>query len=216
MRIKKIRGHKRIWKEIEKWKKSQLNLDINYLKSQQRSYAKIYVHPFCDYSGLNSEIPQPKRATRKLILESLFEIYESWKKQLEAFNQPFYLKIWVFEPFFSNSQVVCSIGSCLDFYNTTFYKPVFKENLMKPNFDNSKYKFKNLNWEYRLHENFIDNTYVGEIEDYQNESEYLKNKMWFENKLKKKHRKIVYNEPVGDATEAYGFKLGVVWLGGEN
>ena len=32
-------------------------------------------------------------------------------------------------------------------------------------------------------------------------------------KLKKPHRLTTYTEPIGDATEGYSFKKGVVWIG---
>ena len=94
MRIKKLRGHNRIWKDIEAWKNENLKLDIESLKSSQRDHTKIWVSPYCDYNMLNSEYPQPKGKTRQKILNGLIEIYTEWKKQLDALHEPYYLKIW--------------------------------------------------------------------------------------------------------------------------
>ena len=68
MKVKKIRGHKRIWADIEKWRSSNLIFDIENLKSRERDYAKIWIHPFSGYSMLNSQFPEPKGETRKRIL----------------------------------------------------------------------------------------------------------------------------------------------------
>ena len=121
--MKKLRGHNRIFKKIEKWKHENLHLDIDALESYQRNYVKIYVSPFSDISIAGREIPSPKGKTKKLILESLFEIHNSWEEQLKNLEQPYYLAIWLYEPNFKNSQVVCAIGDYLDWYNVTFYRP---------------------------------------------------------------------------------------------
>jgi hypothetical protein len=213
MRIKKIRGHKRIWKEIEQWENSHLHLDIDYLKLQERTYAKIYVHPFCDFSGLNSEIPQPKGATRKLILEGLFEIYESWKNQLEVLNEPYYLKIWLYEPRFSKSQVVCSVRDCIDFYNLTFYNPNSNKKQNPNNFGSLKQEITKFSWGFRYDEEHMNNAELGYPEDYCSMEEFNQERIRVKKKLKKPHRVTKYAEPIGDATEAYSFKKGMVWIG---
>jgi hypothetical protein len=128
MKTKKIRGHKRIWKDIEKWKNANLKLDLEHLKQNERDYAKIGVYPFSAISLTNSQIPEPKTKTKKRILNGLLDIYDSWKNQLDQLNEPYYLKIWLFEPRFSKSQVVCAIGNSIDFYKNTF---IFPENTRK-------------------------------------------------------------------------------------
>lgn len=213
MRTRKIRGHKRIWKDIESWKNANLLLDIENLKSRERDYAKIYVHPFSSIPITNSSIPEPKRETKKRILNGLFDIYESWKIQLEALSEPYYLKIWLYEPRISKSQVVCAIGSTIDFYNSTFQKPKTIKKIKSENYGSLKNRIDSYHWEYRLDEEFLNNTEIGELEDYETEKDYLENKKWFESKLKKPHRKIVFEKPIGNITESYGFKLGEVWIG---
>ncbi|WP_417941455.1 hypothetical protein [Flavobacterium sp. RS13.1] len=79
MRIKKIRGQKKIHRQIEKWKFNSLSYNLSpYLENEShRDYTKIYVSPFCDISITNNVIPEPKGKTKKLILSSLIEIYEN-------------------------------------------------------------------------------------------------------------------------------------------
>ena len=125
MKSKKIRGHKRIWKDIENWRLDNLDIDLaDYLLNcRNRCYSKIRVHPWSGLSLTKSITPQPNRKTKLKMIEGLLDIYENWKEQLDKLGQPYYLKIWFFEPRFSKSQVVCAIGDNIDFYENTFFKP---------------------------------------------------------------------------------------------
>ena len=213
MKTKKIRGHKRIWKNIDQWKNANLNLDLDNLKSQGRDYVKIWVHPYSGLSLTHSHIPQPKAETKTRILTGLLDIYENWKTQLDALNNPYYLKIWLYEPRFSKSQVVCAIGDYINYYQNMF---IHSENIKAsigdyP--DSIKNRMIKFTWQQRLDEEFLDNTEIGYPEDFPTKNEYLENKKWFYNELKKPHRKIIFKEPIGDATESYAFKIGHVWIG---
>ena len=213
MKTKKTRGHKRIWNDIEKWKNANLNLDVDKLRQYEKNYVKIWIHPFSSISLTNSIYPEPKAETKKRILNGLIDIYESWEQQLNKLNEPYYLKIWLFMPRFSKSQVVCSIGNSIDLYKNTFSTP---ENVIP--FKNNyigiiKNRMETFSWEHRIDEEFLDNTEIGNPEDYATLKDYQENKKWLEAKLKKPHRKTIYKNPIGDLTESYAFKLGEVWLG---
>ena len=216
MKTKKIRGHKKIWKDIEKWKNTNLNLDLKKLQQNERDYVKIWVHPYSSISLSNSQFPEPKAETKKRILNGLLDIYESWEQQLNKLNEPYYLKIWLYAPRFSNSQVVCSIGNSLNLYKNTFSIPENIMNFKNDYIGNIGDRMGNYNWEHRVDEEFLDNTQIGRLEDFATKKDYLENKKWFETKLKDPHRKTVYNNPIGDITESYAFKLGDVWLGEKN
>jgi hypothetical protein len=86
MKTKKVRGHKRIWNNIEKWKTANLKLDLENLKQRERDYVKIWVHPFSGITLTNSESPEPNSETKNRILNGLVDIYESWKNQLDELN----------------------------------------------------------------------------------------------------------------------------------
>ena len=93
IRYQKIRGHNRILKSIEDWKTYNLELDLEYLKSNQRNYCKIWVSPFANISVTNSEIPSPKGKHRQEIIKGLLEIYTHWETQLNTLNKPYYFLI---------------------------------------------------------------------------------------------------------------------------
>lgn len=213
MRKEKVRGQNRRYKQIDKWREENLALNFDLLEKYNREYAEIIVHPWCDISFVKSVIPNPTRKTKKLILTGLLDIYESWKQQLDKLGQPYYLKIWLFEPRFSQSQVVCAIKDKIDYYENNFYKPDLPKIFNLANYGTLKERLEKFNWEYRLDENNYDNTEVGTPDLYASIEDYEKTRIWFDKLLKKPHRTYKFKEPIGDVTESYSFKCGDAWLG---
>ena len=97
MKIKKLRGHKRILKEILKWKNDSLELDLKNLESYGRNYEKVWVSTYSNLSMSGSQVSSPKGKTRKMILESLLTIFNSWEAKVKELNKPYYLAIWFFD-----------------------------------------------------------------------------------------------------------------------
>ena len=215
MRVKKIRGHKHIWKRIDQWVNQRKILDVETLAYYQRDYVKIYIHPWSSISMLNSSVVEPKGKTRKKILEGLITIYEAWELQLKELGVPYYLKIWLYEPHFSNSQVVCAIGDHIDFYEITFHRPEETKQLNLNNFGNLSSKMAEFDWEFRINETHLSDTEIGSPDDYYNIEDYNQELAWFNKMLTKKHRVTISNDPRVDAKEYYSFKIGAVWLGGK-
>ena len=217
MRQKKIRGHRRRWEDIENWRLDNLNLSLtdSLQKNRDRFYAKIRLHPWSGISLTNSKTPQPTGKTKQKILNGLLDIYVGWKKQLDQLGEPYYLKIWLFEPRFSQSQVVCAFGDYIDFYENTFFKPERTKNLISGNYGQLKNRLDTFTWDYRLDEDHYDNTEVGVPEIYASRQDFEDTKNWFERLLKKPHRTSKFKEPIGEATESYSFKRGNIWLGAQ-
>ena len=215
MRQKKIRGHNRRHKQLDNWRLDNLSLDLTdyLLNERDRYYAKIRVHPWSGLSLTNSLTPQPTGKTKQKMLNGLLDIYEDWKAQLDKLGQPYYLKVWLFEPRFSQSQVVCAIGDNVDFYENTFHKPDTNKAIQLDNYGTLKTKLSKLNWDYRLDEDHYYNTEVGEPENYASRRDYEDTVKWFDKLLKKPHRTYKFKEPIGEATESYSFKRGDIWLG---
>lgn len=209
MKYQKIRGHKRRQKAIEQWRLENLKLRLNLIEKYNYNYVDIVVHPWCDISIIKSEFPEPTRKTKQLILNGLIDIYYSWKKQLGDIGQPYYLKIWLFYPRFSKSQVVCAIGDKIDYYENLFQKPNYTKQLKSENYGNLKNRLDQLEWEYCLDEDHIENDYVGEPAQYLNGNDFLEAKNWFAKTMKKPHR----TTKLDDDIEYYSFKKGNLWLG---
>jgi len=214
MRTRKVRGHKRRWKQIEEWKNTNLNLDLKYLTEYERDYIKIRVHPWSGLSLRNSSYPEPKGQSKQKILNGLFDIYEEWKKKLEEFEKPYYLKIWLYDNRFSMSQVVCAVGNYIDFYDNTFNKTENREQIDFGNYgSNIRNRVELFNWESHLDEDHFDNTELGKPDDYETIEVYLESKKWFEKLMKKPHNTVKHKEPIGDTLESYLFEKGKIWIG---
>jgi hypothetical protein len=210
MRAKRIRGHRRRWRQIETWEELYKKLDLSALKQSERTIARICVHPWNSLSVTNSKIPEPKGETRDRILLGLTGIYTSWKSQLDIIGEPYYLKIWLFEPQLSMSQVVCAIGGSIDFYKNTFSVP----HAVKP-FNPVPYgklvdRLEQFEWEHRIHEEHILNTDLFPADAIRNSQDDSKVKRAI---LKRPHRVTHLIDPIDGATRVYSFRLGNVWLG---
>lgn len=215
MRQKKIRGHKRRQKQIELWRQNSLTLDLDNLSDRQRAYVKIYVHPWSGLSIQNSLVPPPNGKTKRDILNALLDIHDNWKKQLDKLGQPYYLKVWLFEPRFSTSQVVCAIGDYRDYYNDTFFKPNFSKELNPINYGKLQDRISKLKWDFRLDEDIHDNFDLGEPEQYSSLKDYEADKIWFKKLMQKPHRTVKLEKNQGAINELYFFRRGFVWVGGQ-
>lgn len=198
------------------WIQSNINLNLDYLEQSQYMWAEVLVFPFCYISVVKSEIPEPRGKTKQLILGGLLDIYYSWKEELDKRGEPYYLKIWLYEPRFSKSQVVCAIGDRIEYYENTFYKPGEEKNIHPDNYGTQKSRLSEIKWEHRSDEDYYDNTNILEPEYYRTPEDYEENKKWFEKLLKQPHRSIILDKPIGEITETYYFKRGSVWIGSEN
>lgn len=209
IRFKKVRGHKRIWKAIDNWVAQNKKLDIEYLKSNQREYVKIWIQPFGNISVLNNEFAPPKGKTRQKLIAGLLEIHKHWKQQLDILNEPYYLRIWFYNNDVSNSQVVCAIDDCLNFYENTFHNP--EENKPFP------LKDFGLQWEHRHFETHVTQLDIGDPEDYYSMKDFNDNKKWVESIMKNpKSRISTHKEFNGNTTTYHSIKNTDVWLGYAN
>lgn len=210
MRIKKIRGHRRRWKSIDAWVKHEKQYGLDYLSQSKRNYTKIYVHPWSSITLTNSIIPTPKRETKRRILTGLLDIHDHWKMKLDALGEPYKLKIWLYEPHFSKSQVVCAIGDDIDFYQNSFNKGDDKKILNAVTYGKLASRLKGFNWEHCLDEDFLFPSDLGNPREYLSMEEFEAEKRWYERKLTKPHQVYVSKS---DGQEIYIFNKGDVWVG---
>ena len=134
MRYKKIRGLKRKVVNIQNWINEYLELNVQNLTEHKYEYTKVYVDPWDNLTLTDSQIPEPKGKAKKDILNGLEKIYDSWKTKLDKLNKPYYLKIWLYEPRVSKSQVVCAIEEKIEYYENIFGRADFKQD--SPSFTN--------------------------------------------------------------------------------
>lgn len=113
---KKIRGWKRRVKEIDRWKAYNRNLNLGLLEEYSRDYVKLGSLSF--YSLFRKYVLPSWY--KRLIIQALIDVYDSWKQTLDELGEPYYLKIWIFEKDILHSQVVASYKEMLNFYDNNF------------------------------------------------------------------------------------------------
>jgi len=212
MRQQKIRGHKRRHRHIEEWRLTNLDLRLDLIEEYHSDHIDIVVHPWCDISIANSAIPEPKGRTRQLMLTGMLDIYDAWKKQLDDMGQPYYLKIWLYEPRFSKSEVVCGIGDKIAHYENLFLESEEFKGAHPTNVGHLQDRLETLSWDLCIDEHHFDSNTVGDSELYATPEDYEESNNWFIKTLKKPHR----TTRIDEVTELYSFKQGHIWVGGQN
>jgi hypothetical protein len=210
VKYKKIRGLKRKVSKIQNWIEEYLELDIEQLSEHKYHYSKVYIQPWDNLTLTNSEIPEPKGKAKKEIISGLEKIYDSWKKELDKLNEPYYLKIWLNEPRLSKSQVVCALGERIEHYESQFTKADFKQK------DSSftKQLSADFKWEPKLDEfHYWRNDLLWPIDQYDKiENAYADRRL-----LKKLEKSNIKKEKTtySDGTEDIVFfvPVGKVWIG---
>jgi hypothetical protein len=207
MRKIKIRGHKKRQKKIQSWIENESNLNLNLLDKYKYWHSDIYVHPWCDISIINSEFPEPTGKTRNDLILGLEKIYNNWRIELEKLNKPYYLKIWLYEPRISKSQVVCAIEEKIEYYSNIFYKIDQKRN----NSDFCNRISSITKWElYEDTQTFSEEDLLVPEELYRNEEDYK-----FSIKLLKKLKRGNYRtEKTENNDTLYFLPKGKVWVSG--
>ena len=215
MRYKKIRNGKRILDNIKEWRDNSIKLDLESLGTLKREYVKIMVPPYNYLQISSSRFPEPQGIIRQHLLSALLDIFDNWKISLDKLGKPYYLKIWLYNQRFAQSQVVCAIDDLIDFYEPTFHKPEEQKKIDLSSYGNLSSRMDKMTWQYALDEEHWDNTSIGEIDEYATENDFYETKRWLKKRLQKPHRKTVNPDTNSLIKEYYSFKHGTVWIGGK-
>ena len=186
-RTKKIRGHKKIQRRIQNWIEQNRTINISNFLANKYCYAYVSFNPYFNISINNSNIAEPKKETRTQIILGLQEIYNNWKIELDKLNQPYFLKIYLFEPRISKSQVICAIGREKMEYYENFYRIADKN---KSTFNFHKILSSDFKWKTHLDDDIYSEQELLTPEIYYQSKEdynYCRN---FLKKLKKKYNKV--------------------------
>ncbi|WP_419465960.1 hypothetical protein [Bacillus spongiae] len=139
---KKIRGWKRHKRKIERWKHDAINLNMDNVRDYQRTYVKLWIHPFYALIRRN-----PPVWYNRLLLDAMLDVYLVWYQKMKQENENFYLKIWLYDPHFINSQIVVAYKDCLNFYDKTFDKREEYKPFPYEKFPSLKDKLEQFEWE---------------------------------------------------------------------
>lgn len=199
---KKIRGWKRHKRKIERWKQHAMDLNMDYVRENQRDYAKLYIHPFYSLVPRN-----PPTWFNRLLLEAMIDVYLHWHEQMTNEKENFYLKMWLYEPNFISSQIVTAYKDCIDFYNDTFDKHTISKPFPIHKYKSLENKLSLFHWELHIdRDEYWESEFTEDIESgfkTKSEVEDIKNKSYKTEKISLSY---------GNDTR-YRVNVGDVWLG---
>lgn len=129
---------------------------------------------------------------------------------MEKLNKSYYLKIWLYEPRISKSQVVCAIDYKIEYYENIFEKADFKQN--SSSFTNQMSS--NFKWQPKVdEEHFWRNDLLWPMDQY----DKIKNAYADKRRLKKlesmniKKEKTTYSNGIEDII--FFVPVGKIWTG---
>lgn len=216
IRQKKIRGHLRRHRLIDQWILDHTSIDlVSCLSRHDTYYTRICVHPWSGLNFTNSITPIPRGKTRQKMIQGLLYIYDNWKKQLDSLGQPYYLKIWLFEPRIMKSEVICAIGDAANSYTKFLTETQQEKIFISEKWGASKFHLEKYHWECCTDQEYYFDNHVEESSCYASIHEYKEAVREFARLLKKPHKAVPMNMTGSNITESYIFKKGDIWIGGE-
>lgn len=139
---KKVRGWKRRLRELERFRLAHLALDVDALRQSEVVYVKLWLDP---WSRL---VPRdPPVWFRRRVLAAFLDILRSWHGALEATGEPFYLRLWLFDPRFDRTQVVAATGDRIRWYEGSFEPEPGAPRLPPPHLGDPAYDLTAVEWE---------------------------------------------------------------------
>lgn len=138
----------------------------------------------------------------------MLEVYQSWHEKLSNLNENFYLKLWIYDPHFINSQVVVAYKDCLHFYDRTFDIGTQDKKFPFHKYKYLKEKLEMFDWQYHIdcdvytESDLVDNVQRGWMSA--GELDALKGKAY---------RVEAIHLSDGDIDKTYCVQVGDVWVG---
>ena len=206
-------GLRRRSRSIEKWRQANLFLDAKRLLDgglaydDKRCYAKLWIEPWANLFVKAS----PKKGHRSEMFSALLDIYERWEKQLAETGQPYYLKVWLFDPYFMNSQVVCAWGETRDFYLNTFTASAMPASIPLNKFEGLDDRIGQFDWKTCLDEDFYFESELNGTQPYASERDRA-----YDQRLLRRLRSGGYKSfKTGSSRQDIGYSIprGYVWVG---
>lgn len=110
-----MRGGKRQIRRVQRWREARLEPDLNHLRRFGQEYVKLTIDPW--YRLVKR---QPPVWLRREMTLALLDVYESWRRKVEALPEVEYLRVWLSWPNFIDSQVVMATGRQAQHYQDVF------------------------------------------------------------------------------------------------
>ena len=181
------------------------------LVNNERPYAKLWIEPWANLFATE----EPRKGHRSEMLSALFDVYDGWHTQLTELAMPFYLKVWLFEPRFMNSQVVCAIGESCDFYQNTFDPAVSEVKIPLNRYFGMDERVAGFEWKTHLDEHLFFESDFDAVQPDGSEGWHAHERKLLQ-RLKSGAFASSELEYMGRTTKAYAMPLGHVWVGGRS
>jgi hypothetical protein len=196
---KKIRGMRSKARRLSTWASYYKELKMNVLLKYNKEYVKIWINPFHNLYKYNERKvgkKNPPKRFCKQIFHELINIYLEWESKLTELDAPYYLKIWIGDPEFMDSQVVTAIRSEIGYYNNLFEKDLTPKRFP---FENVHPQMNHFTWE-----RCVNGYHVWES-DIETEEELRE--------IKSKAYKVNEYTIDGKLERDYFIRTGDIWLG---
>ncbi|MBP1994344.1 hypothetical protein [Paenibacillus eucommiae] len=138
----------------------------------------------------------------------MLDVYRIWNEKLLKLEEDFYLKLWIYDPHFINSQMVAAYKDCLHFYDQTFEVGNQEKQFPYHKYTYLREKLEMFDWHLYMDSDIfaeselIDNIQRGWMSE--KEIEAIKGKAY-------KVETIHLSD--GDTDKTYSVKVGDVWVG---
>ena len=139
---KKVRGWKRRLRELERFRRAHLALDVGALRRDELAYVKLWLDPWSRLAPRD-----PPVWFRRRVLAAFLDVLHAWHRALEAAGEPYYLRLWLFDPRFHRTQVVAATGGRIAWYETMFAPAAGAPPLPPPHYRDPAYDLAALEWE---------------------------------------------------------------------
>jgi hypothetical protein len=200
--MKKVRGYKRYFKNIQNSFLKDSRLDLNFLNQE-----KYFNFQFEDKYGPKVGL---KGKGRKFVIENLVQIFNDWDVKLKKMDCDYYLAIWLYDPRLELSEIVCAIDSKIEYYKNEAFLISEKTNVFNPyKFNPFANQLVEFNWKRKVD---LESTFEWEIgwpiEGYEREKDYYSDQRFY-NKLKKNPFHTAENKD----GKIYFQNKGDIWIG---
>ena len=190
---KKIRGWKRRIKQINAWGK---HIKIPYLqyfnKAGDYTYERCFLYPFYVL-----EKRQPPLWFYKLMIAEFVTACSEWDKVFKALNVPYDLQIWIYDPSYMWSEIICRRVEKVGDRSCYAWEAAINKPFPFAKFSTANSGLENLEWILADEETII---WENELEEYNSTVEELLN----EGYIKKDS---------GENGFYYAKKIGDLWVG---
>lgn len=181
---------------------SDLKLDLNFLRKN-----KYYNYQIEEWYGEEIQI---NGELRKLIIQTLWNTYFEWKKELDKLGKDYYLAIWLYNPRMLKSEIVCAIEEKINYYeNENFIPSKNNNNLDFNQFGKFSSDLEKFTWERKIDFDSYEEWEINWPKDqYADERDYYKNQRFYKKLIQEDFHVVERNNE-----KSYFYPKGDIWIG---